>query len=106
MAAQAHTGGEPFSVIFAAMGLTDGDAGTVRDILERRSSAAERTLLLNLADDPVIERLLTPRTALTVAEHLAFVLRRPVLVVLADMTSYCEATPAGPEARRGPDRGV
>ncbi|MEV4363929.1 hypothetical protein [Nonomuraea sp. NPDC049625] len=91
MAAQAHAGGEPFSVIFAAMGLTHGDVGTVRDILERRSSAAELTLLLNLADDPVIERLLTPRTALTVAEHLAFVLRRHVLVVLADMTSYCEA---------------
>ncbi|MGW5162445.1 V-type ATP synthase subunit B [Nonomuraea wenchangensis] len=91
VAAQAHTGDEPFSVIFAAMGLTHGDAVTVRGILERRSSAGELTLLLNLAGDPVIERLLTPRIALTVAEHLAFVLRRHVLVVLADMTSYCEA---------------
>ncbi|GAA3248030.1 V-type ATP synthase subunit B [Nonomuraea helvata] len=91
VAAQAHTGGAPFNVIFAAMGLTHADAAMVRDTLERRSSAAELTLLLNLADDPVIERLLTPRIALTVAEHLAFDLRRHVLVVLADMTSYCEA---------------
>ncbi len=48
-------------------------------------------LLLNLADDPVIERILTPRLALTIAEHLAFALGRHVLVVMADMTSYCEA---------------
>jgi len=47
--------------------------------------------LLNLADEPVIERVLTPRIALTVAEHLAFELGRHVLVVMADMTSYCEA---------------
>jgi V/A-type H+-transporting ATPase subunit B len=48
-------------------------------------------LLLNLADDPVVERILTPRLALTIAEHLAFGLGRHVLVVAADMTSYCEA---------------
>ncbi|MFF5211094.1 V-type ATP synthase subunit B [Streptosporangium sp. NPDC000396] len=91
VAAQAHTGGAPFSVVFAAMGLTHADAATVRDTLEERSSAGELTLLLNLADDPVIERLLTPRLALTVAEYLAFTVGRHVLVVLADMTSYCEA---------------
>ncbi|MEV7011399.1 V-type ATP synthase subunit B [Streptosporangium sp. NPDC051022] len=91
VAAQAHTGGTPFSVVFAAMGVTHADAATVRDTLEERSAAGELTLLLNLADDPVIERLLTPRLALTVAEHLAFALGRHVLVVLADMTSYCEA---------------
>ena len=48
-------------------------------------------LLLNLADDPTIERLLTPRVALTMAEYLAFDLDRHVLVVMTDMTAYCEA---------------
>jgi V/A-type H+/Na+-transporting ATPase subunit B len=57
-------------------------------------------LLLNLADAPVIERLLTPRLALTVAEHLAFSLGHHVLVVMADMTSYCEALREVSAARR------
>jgi V/A-type H+-transporting ATPase subunit B len=91
IAAQAAVGGEPFSVVFAAMGLTHADAASVRGTLEERSAAGELVLLLNLADAPVIERLLTPRLALTVAEHLAFSLGRHVLVVMADMTSYCEA---------------
>lgn len=91
IAAQAHVGGEPFSVVFAAMGLTHADAAAVRDALEPRSAAGELVLLLNLADDPVIERILTPRIALTVAEHLAFELGKHVLVVMADMTGYCEA---------------
>jgi V/A-type H+-transporting ATPase subunit B len=91
VAAQASAGGEPFSVVVAAMGLTHADAAAVRDALEERSAAGELALLLNLADDPVIERILTPRIALTVAEHLAFALGRHVLVVMADMTSYCEA---------------
>jgi V/A-type H+/Na+-transporting ATPase subunit B len=91
IAAQASAGGEPFSVVFAAMGLTHPDAAAVRGTLEGRSAAGELLLLLNLADAPVIERLLTPRLALTVAEHLAFSLGRHVLVVMADMTSYCEA---------------
>jgi V/A-type H+/Na+-transporting ATPase subunit B len=91
LAAQASAGGEPFSVVFAAMGLTHADAASVRSVLEERSAAGELVLLLNLADAPVIERILTPRIALTVAEHLAFTLGRHVLVVMADMTSYCEA---------------
>jgi len=91
LAAQASAGGEPFSVVFAAMGLTHADAAAVRATLEERSAAGELVLLLNLADEPVIERILTPRLALTVAEHLAFGLGRHVLVVMADMTSYCEA---------------
>jgi V/A-type H+-transporting ATPase subunit B len=91
IAAQAAAGGEPFSVVFAGMGLTHPDAALVRDALEERSAAGELALLLNTADDPVIERLLTPRIALTVAEHLAFVRGRHVLVVMSDMTSYCEA---------------
>ncbi|MFZ2013469.1 MAG: V-type ATP synthase subunit B [Nocardioides sp.] len=91
IAAQARTGDEPFSVVFAAMGLTHGDAETVRSRLEDRSGAEELLLLINTADDPVIERIITPRIALTVAEHLAFELDRHVLVLLADMTSYAEA---------------
>ena len=91
VAAQASAGGEPFCVVFAAMGLTHADAAVVRRVLGKRSAAAELVLLLNLADAPVIERILTPRIALTVAEHLAFTLGRHVLVVMADMTNYCEA---------------
>ena len=91
IAAQASAGGEPFSVVFAAMGLTHADADLVRDTLEERSASGELVLLLNTADDPVIERVLTPRLALTVAEHLAFGGGRHVLVVMGDMTSYAEA---------------
>lgn len=91
IAAQSTSGDEPFSVVFAAMGLTHADADAVRAALEERSAAGELVLLLNTADDPVIERILTPRIALTVAEHLAFEMHRHVLVVLADMTSYAEA---------------
>jgi V/A-type H+/Na+-transporting ATPase subunit B len=91
IAAQATVRGEPFSVVFAAMGLTHADAAMVRGGLDERSASGELVLLLNTADDPVIERILTPRIALTVAEHLAFTLGRHVLVVMADMTSYAEA---------------
>jgi V/A-type H+-transporting ATPase subunit B len=91
LAAQASAGGEPFCVVFAGMGLTHLDAAGVRDALESRSAAGELALLLNTADDPVVERVLTPRIALTVAEHLAFERHRHVLVVMADMTSYAEA---------------
>lgn len=91
IAANASVGGAAFSVVFAAMGLTHADAASVRDALEERSAAGELVTFLNLADDPVIERLLTPRLALTVAEHLAFTLGRHVLVVMGDMTSYAEA---------------
>jgi V/A-type H+-transporting ATPase subunit B len=91
VAAQASAGGEPFAVVFAAMGLTHADADAVRAALEERSAAGDLVLLLNTADDPAVERLLTPRIALTVAEHLAFEQGRHVLVVMADLTSYCEA---------------
>ncbi|MER6102918.1 V-type ATP synthase subunit B [Streptomyces sp. NPDC001832] len=91
IAAQSTTGGEPFCVVFAGMGLTHADASFVRDALEERSAAHELVLLLNTADEPVIERILTPRLALTVAENLAFDGGRHVLVVMTDMTSYAEA---------------
>lgn len=91
IAAQAHTGRDPFAVVFAGMGITHADADAVRDRLEERAAAGELALFLNTADDPVIERILTPRLALTVAEHLAFTGGRHVLVVMADMASYCDA---------------
>ncbi|MBX7553307.1 V-type ATP synthase subunit B [Streptomyces sp. NPDC004232] len=91
IAAQATCGGEPFAVVFAGMGLTHADAAFVQDGLAARSAARELALLVNTADDPVIERLLTPRLALTIAEQLAFAEGRHVLVVMTDMTAYAEA---------------
>ena len=91
IAAQASAGDEPFAVVFAAIGVTHADASAVRDALEERSAHGDLALLLNTADDPTVERIVTPRIALTVAEHLAFDLGRHVLVVMADLTSYCEA---------------
>jgi len=91
IAAQASAGQDRFGVVFAGMGLTHPDAAGVRDRLEERSAAGDLVLLLNTADDPVVERILTPRIALTIAEHLAFTEGRHVLVVMADMTSYAEA---------------
>jgi V/A-type H+-transporting ATPase subunit B len=91
IAAQAHASGEPFKVVVAAMGLTRADARAMQQVLEARSSGGDLALFLDTADDPVLQRILTPRVALTVAEHLAFDLGQHVLVLLADMTSYCEA---------------
>jgi len=82
---------EPFAVIFAAIGIT---ARETRAFLERfeQSGALERSVLyLNQAEDPTIERLLAPRAALACAEHLAYVHGLHVLVVMADITHYCEA---------------
>jgi V/A-type H+-transporting ATPase subunit B len=100
IAAQATAGGESFRVVFAAMGLTHADIAYARDRLETRSAAGELALFLNSADDPVIERILTPRIALTVAEHLAFTEGHDVLVVMSDMTSYAEALREVSAARR------
>lgn len=91
LAAQAHAGEQPFRVVFAALGITNADVMTVRDGLEDRAEQGELCLLVNTASDPIIERILTPRLALTVAESLAFDSGYHVLVVLADMTNYCEA---------------
>ncbi len=78
-------------VIFAAMGITHREATAYLDRI-RGSEASQRLItFLNLADDPVIERLVTPRCALTAAEYFAFTHGMHVLVVLADMTNYCEA---------------
>jgi V/A-type H+-transporting ATPase subunit B len=83
--------GEPFAVVFVAIGITDRETRTFLDRFAG-SAALERTaLFLNQADDPTIERLLAPRAGLTCAEHLAFVHGLHVLVVMADVTHYCEA---------------
>jgi V/A-type H+-transporting ATPase subunit B len=78
-----------FAVVFAAVGVTFREASF---FLDEFGASAERTVVfLNLADDPAIERLMTPRLALTCAEFLAFRRGLHVLVVLLDMTNYCEA---------------
>lgn len=100
IAAQASSPGRSFRVVFAAMGLTHADVAYVRDRLEERSAGGELVLLLNTADDPVIERILTPRIALTVAEHLAYTEGHDVLVIMSDMTSYAEAVREVSAARR------
>jgi len=91
IAAQANAGGEPFKVVVAAMGLTHADAAAIAQALEARAEAGELALFVDTADDAVVQRILTPRVALTVAEHLAFELGQHVLVVMADMTSYADA---------------
>ncbi|HXZ62857.1 MAG TPA: V-type ATP synthase subunit B [Acidimicrobiales bacterium] len=91
IAAQATVTGDPFKVVVVGMGLTHADANGLRDALESRAEAGDLALFLDTADDPVVQRILAPRVALTVAEYLAFDLGHHVLVVMADMTSYCEA---------------
>jgi V/A-type H+-transporting ATPase subunit B len=84
-------GGEDFAVVFAAMGITfEAAQFFINDLTE--TGAIERAVLfINLADDPAIERIATPRVALTAAEYLAFERDMHVLVILNDMTNYCEA---------------
>ncbi len=80
-----------FAVVFAAMGITFEDADFFSAEL-RTTAAIERSVLfLNLADDPAVERIATPRMALTAAEYLAYECDMHVLVILTDMTYYCEA---------------
>ncbi len=84
-------GGERFAVVFAAMGAPFREYDAYLEAF-RRAGVLDRTaVFLNRAEDPPIERLMTPRCALTCAEHLAFGHGLHVLVVLTDMTSYCEA---------------
>ncbi|MBC7231153.1 MAG: V-type ATP synthase subunit B [Actinobacteria bacterium] len=84
-------GGEEFAIIFAAMGITRREASFFQDSFARSGALERVVFFLNLADDPTVERLLTPRCALTVAEFLAFEHDMQVLVILTDMTNYCEA---------------
>lgn len=91
IAAQARVADGSFQIVFAAMGVTHADADATRDALEERSESGDLVLFINTASDPVVERVLTPRLALTVAEHLAFERGGHVLVLMCDMTSYAEA---------------
>ncbi len=84
-------GGEGFAVVFAAMGITQREVSYFVNEFERTGALARSVLFLNKADDPTVERLLTPRMALTAAEYLAFELGYHVLVILTDLTNYCEA---------------
>lgn len=82
---------EEVVVIFAAMGVTRREADFFEQAFRSGGAAERSVLLINLADDPTIERLLTPRIALTLAEYFAYERQRHVLVVMTDITAYCEA---------------
>jgi V/A-type H+-transporting ATPase subunit B len=82
---------ETFAVVFAAMGITKEEANYFMQDFERTGALERAVVFLNLADDPAVERIITPRLALTTAEYLAFELGMHVLVILTDMTNYCEA---------------
>ncbi|MBI3841869.1 MAG: V-type ATP synthase subunit B [Thaumarchaeota archaeon] len=83
--------GEEFAVVFAAIGVQFSEAQYFKRSLEESGALKRSVLFLNLADDPAIERIITPRVALTVAEYLAYDLGMHVLVILTDMTNYAEA---------------
>ncbi|HVO40347.1 MAG TPA: V-type ATP synthase subunit B [Spirochaetia bacterium] len=82
---------ERFVTVFAAIGITQREKAYFMSEFERTGALSRLVSFVNLADDPTIERLLTPRSALTAAEYLAFQKGYEVLVLLTDMTSYCEA---------------
>ncbi|MDW5561631.1 MAG: ATP synthase subunit B [Methanomassiliicoccus sp.] len=82
---------EEFAVVFAAMGITAEEAQFFMSDFERTGALKRAVVFMNLADDPAIERIITPRLALTTAEYLAFELDMHVLVILTDITNYCEA---------------
>jgi len=83
--------GSDFAVVFAAMGVKNDVADYFKRSFESFGVLQRVAMFLNLSNDPIIERILTPRIALTVAEYLAFELGMHILVVLTDMTSYAEA---------------
>jgi V/A-type H+-transporting ATPase subunit B len=85
------SGESRFAIVFAAMGIRHDVAAFFRESFAIRGAISRVAMFLNLADDPPIERLVTPHTALTLAEYLAFERDMHVLVILTDMTNYCEA---------------
>jgi len=93
IARQAHISGsgEDFAVVFAAMGVKHDDAEFFRRSFEGTGALGNTAMFLNLADDPPMERITTPRVALTLAEFLAFENDMHVLVIMTDMTNYGEA---------------
>jgi V/A-type H+/Na+-transporting ATPase subunit B len=82
---------EEFAVVFAGIGITHDDASFFIKNFEKTGALGRTVAFINLADDPSIERILTPRLALTTAEFLAYERGMHVLVILTDMTNYCES---------------
>lgn len=82
---------EKFCIVFAAMGIKYDDANFFKKSFEEAGVLEKVVMFTNLADDPIVERIITPRCALTTAEYLAFEEDMHVLVILTDMTNYCEA---------------
>lgn len=83
--------GEEFYIVFIGMGLEHDDAAFFRKSFEETGAIKNVAMFLNLAEDPPVERIITPRTGLTLAEYLAFDQESHVLVILTDITNYCEA---------------
>jgi V/A-type H+-transporting ATPase subunit B len=82
---------DAFAIVFVGMGVSHDAAEAFRDAMASSAALEHTAIFLNLADEPAAQRLLTPRYALTAAEYLAFVEGLHVLVVMTDMTNYCEA---------------
>lgn len=82
---------EQFAIVFAAMGVKHDVAEFFRRTFEESGVSSHVAMFMNLANDPVVERLITPKVALTVAEYLAFEKNMHILVILTDMTSFAEA---------------
>jgi V/A-type H+-transporting ATPase subunit B len=82
---------EEFAIVFAAMGVKHDDAEFFIKNFEKSGVLGRVVMYINLADAPIVERISTPRCALTAAEYLAFELGMHILVIMTDMTSYCEA---------------
>lgn len=82
---------EAFSIVFAGIGISYDTAATFRQVMDDTGALAHTVMFLNMANDPSAQRILTPRYALTAAEYLAFGLGHHVLVVMTDITNYCEA---------------
>ncbi|MBQ6182700.1 MAG: V-type ATP synthase subunit B [Clostridia bacterium] len=82
---------DKFAVVFAAIGITFEEAEFFREDFKRTGSIERSVLFLNLADDPAVERIATPRMAITCAEYLAYELGMHVLVIMTDITNYAEA---------------
>jgi len=89
--AQIRSANEPFNIVFIAMGLEHDDAAFFKKSFEETGAIKNVAMFLNLAEDPPVERIITPRAGLTLAEYLAFEAESHVLVIMTDMTNYCEA---------------
>lgn len=89
--AQVRGTGEEFAVVFAALGITFEEANFFTESFKETGAIDRTVMFINLADDPAVERIATPRMALTAAEYLAFDLNMHVLVILTDITNYADS---------------